>query len=58
MGGVGLRRLSAVLLLVLALGLVSLGLVVDLRAAALAMSGALIGAFVATVDVDKLIGRE
>lgn len=57
MGGMGLRRGLAVLLLVLALGLMALGLATDLRAALFVLTGAVLAAVLAVVDVDKLIGR-
>lgn len=57
MGGLGVRRASAVLLLGTALLLMALGLVLNSAAASVALLGALIGAVVATLDVDKLTGR-
>lgn len=56
-GGVGLRRATAVLLLVTALVLMALGLLVSVQAASLAIAGALTTALVAFLDVDKITGR-
>jgi hypothetical protein len=53
----GLRRLSAVLLLLVALGLVALGLLLDAQAAVVALGGAVLVAVVLFVDVDALKSR-
>lgn len=57
MGGLGVRRAAAVLLLVVALVLMALAVVVDPNAASLAILGALVAALVTFLDVDKLTGR-
>lgn len=49
-----MRRTAALVLLVVALGLIALGLVVDAEAAAYALAGSLVVGLVAVVDVDKL----
>lgn len=56
-GGVGVRRVAALTLIVFAVALMALGFALDPKAAVLTLTGVVVAVAVVFVDVDKLTGR-